>query len=319
MRCLSLANELKTQGWRCSFSCTAETAVIIPALLKSGHDIIGVNEEIDGVDVLIVDHYDLDRDYETKYRSWAKHVVVIDDLADRPHDCDILIDQTFGRSPDDYKSLVPPHCKVLAGPAYALLRPQFAQARPAALLQRQERAGKTERILIMMGAGDHDNVTSLALSGLDLLENALSVDIIMGANAPHMQTVVQKAQESHHDVTIHAGIHDVAPLMAAADLCIGAGGTTSWERCCMGLPSFVIEIADNQQKIIRELAHAGAIHSCGHFSTLSPERLHEMLSEFLHKPDMLVKMAHASADICDGHGTQRTREEIEHEYVRTMA
>ena len=305
MRCLTLANELKAHGWRCSFACTDETLSFIPALLKSAHATIGIDQTSDDVDILIVDHYGLDQDYEATCRPWVKRIVVIDDLANRPHDCDILIDQTFGRHEDDYKSLVPSHCNILTGPSYALLRPQFAQARSAALTRRQERDGKIDRVLIMMGASDPDNVASLALAGVNLVKDTLAIDIIMGARAPHLKNVKQKAQKSHHEVTIHAGVDNVASLMADADICIGAGGTTSWERCCLGLPSVVIEIADNQQKIIHELSRAGAIYAGGHFSELSPEKLYDILSEFLHEPDRLVKMSHAAADVCDGSGVKR--------------
>ena len=305
MRCLTLASELNAHGWRCSFACTDETVSFMPALSQSGHGVVSADDMIDNVDVLIVDHYGLDRVYEEKCRVWAKQIVVIDDLADRLHDCDVLIDQTYGRLADDYKSLVPSHCRVLTGPSYALLRPQFVQARPAALTRRQEQAGKIDRILIMMGASDPDDVTSLALAGVNLVQDPLSIDIVMGASAPHLSAVQQKIQHSHHDIRLHAGVDEIAPLMAAADICLGAGGTTSWERCCLGLPSLVVEIADNQQKIIRELSDAGAIYACGHFSDLTPDKIYAILRAFLDEPNKLAAMTAAALDICDGWGAKR--------------
>jgi len=311
MRCLTLADELQARGWSCVFSCTSETVKTVRALATSGYKIISADEKIDCADILIVDHYGLDRRYEEQCRTWAKRIVVIDDLADRPHDCNLLMDQTFGRDPNDYKALVPAHCHILTGPEHALLRPQFAAARPASLTRRQKQSGKVDRILIMMGTSDKDNTTGLALSALALLEKHLNIDVILGGNAPHLQAVKQQAQESRHSVTIHTDINDVAALMSAADLCIGAGGTASWERCCMGLPTLVIEIADNQKKIIRELGKAKAISNAGQYRNLTPEILATMTQDLIDNANHIAKTSAMAAEICDGKGTIKLAYEIE--------
>ena len=304
MRCLTLADALANAGWECSFACTEETVQMMPALAQSSHQTIPQDAQ-QQADLLIVDHYELDQEYEFSARSWADRIVVIDDLADRPHDCDVLMDQTFGREPEDYKNLVPDECDVLTGSQYALLRSQFSEKREKALKRRQDRAGKLENILVMLGAGDKDNVTGQVMEALSLLEEPLNVNIIMGANAPHLQTITDMAQSSHHGMAVHAGINDVASLMVEADLAIGAGGTATWERCSLGLPTMVLEIADNQRKIIQEIVAAGAAVSVGHYKNAKTQDIADSLLKLKNDPSKIIDMNKKAAQICDGSGAKR--------------
>ena len=313
MRCLTLANELAGRGWECLFACNEEAAAIIPALASSKYQRIAP-DEWRHTGLLVVDHYGLDVAYEKLCRPRAKKILVIDDLADRPHDCDILMDQTYGRLAADYSGLVPPHCAVLTGTQYALLRPQFATLRVVGLQQRAARKGKLERLLLSFGSGNPDNVTGLVLAALERVPERLEIVTVLGRRAPHASTVAAQIaalqRKTPHTVTLHLGVDDMAGLMARADLSIGAGGTTSWERCCLGLPAMVIELADNQGKIAQELEKAGAIVFLGHKNQWDDDVFLERLRSLQDQPQALRKMAEIAASVCDGKGAGRLAGEV---------
>jgi len=222
------------------------------------------------VDWLVVDHYEIDRRWERAMRPACRRLMVIDDLVDRPHDCDILLDQTFGRQPDEYDALTPDECRVLAGTRYALLRPEFAAGRPSALARRAAGEG-IDHVLVSMGGFDPENRTHDVLETLADTPYArrLTVTVVVGADSAVSPNPLRGR---FRKLDIRQQVANMAELMAAADLAIGAGGTTSWERCCMGLPSLVCVLADNQRDIARQLAAAGAIRVWA-----SPSELREQL------------------------------------------
>lgn len=313
MRCLTLADELKTRGWTCKFWSDPESAIVVPALERSGHHILTALPPI--CDILVVDHYGLDAAFESSCRPAIQNIAVIDDLANRPHDCDLLMDQTYGRNTADYKSLVPAHCKILAGSNYALLRPQFATVREKSLQRR--RRGGLQRVLVSAGGMNTNNITTHILEDIAHFKTApLIIDVVLGHKAEHMNSVRGAinfiANETPHKVLLHTDVADMAKTMAFADLAIGSGGTTSWERCCVGLPSLIIEIADNQKIIARNLHRAGAAINFGWYEKIAPNTLSQAIADFIAKPENLVTMSMNAAKVCDGKGTQRMAEAIEY-------
>jgi UDP-2,4-diacetamido-2,4,6-trideoxy-beta-L-altropyranose hydrolase len=313
MRCLALADALSARGWRCAFACSEETLSVIPSLAASPHETNGPDNMAsawpEGCSLLVVDHYGLDETFESACRPWAKRILVIDDLADRNHDCDILLDQTFGRAPEDYDGLVPGACLILSGSRYALLRPQFARARRRAL---SRRTGTTaERVLVSMGGGDPDNVTSLVLKGLENSGIEARVDVVMGTAAPYLNDVRVQAAAMEPPAQVRVDVNDMASLMADTDLAIGAAGTTSWERCCLGLPSIVMVIADNQRLISEKLQQAGAAWVLGRFPAVDAKAIATAVSSLCADADSLLCMSNAAADVCDGQGARRVREILE--------
>ena len=192
-------------------------------------------------DWLIVDHYLLDARWHSAARSFASRLVVVDDLANRSYDCDLLLDQTLGRTPSDYDSWVPPGTRILAGSNYALLRPEFELERPAALKRRKEAVG-VSRILVSMGTADIGGWTAKIID--EVLEAApgCDVDVVLGAQAPSLARVQQLASLDR-TISLRVDTAEMPRLMRDADLAIGAAGTTSWERCCMGLPAIAVILA----------------------------------------------------------------------------
>lgn len=257
-------------------------------------------------DWLIVDHYALDAHWERALAPHYRNLMVIDDLADRPHACDLLLDQTFGREAADYRPLVPDGCRLLCGSQYALLRPEFAALRPYSL-QRRARPALRE-LLITMGGVDKDNATVPVLQALRTcpLPADCRITVVMGAMAPWLDEVRNQAQGMPWQTRVLVGVSDMAQLMANSDLAIGAAGATSWERCCLGLPTIMLVLARNQRKIAEELSAVGAVH----LIDASKLKNHPLIATENLEPLLLSAMSAAAAAITDGLGVAQVIETL---------
>jgi UDP-2,4-diacetamido-2,4,6-trideoxy-beta-L-altropyranose hydrolase len=210
------------------------------------------------VDWIVVDHYSIDKKWEGAMRSKCHHIMVIDDLADRHHDCDLLLDQSLGRNKENYKNLLCTKTRLLLGPQYALLRPEFIQWRDISLARRHH--PEMRHIMVTMGGSDVDNVTSrilrvIAQCRLTTLEK---ITVVLGPHFPWRETVHSLALDMRVPTTVVSSVENMAELMTASDLVIGAGGATTWERCSLGVPSVLIALADNQANIARQMSLANA-------------------------------------------------------------
>jgi len=308
MRCLTLADELSACGWRAAFVVSPETLNTVPALLTRGHDVMplpnGEMQDSDllqtqfenlkirypsGCDWLVVDHYGLDAEFEGMCRNWAGSILVIDDLADRPHKCDTVLDMSLDHGIEKYADLLVKEGTFLSGPRYALLRPQFRKSRQQSLSRRKD--NRLERLLISLGGTVSPQIIEEVLAGVHESGLNLKVDVVGGLCA---------GEPPQTDSNIHwyTGVDNMAVLMSQADLSIGAGGTTSWERCALGLPTVMLSLADNQCGNIQALTQAGAACATDIERTAIAQCL-QML------PD-LESMSKKAAEICDGWGDVRT-------------
>jgi UDP-2,4-diacetamido-2,4,6-trideoxy-beta-L-altropyranose hydrolase len=225
--------------------------------------------------------------------------MVIDDLASRCHDCDLLVDQTVGRARDDYRGLVPDDAELLIGSDYALLRPAFAALRPEAIARRQNSA-VVRRILISLGMTDVGGMTVSAIEQTLAAIPGCAIDVVIGSAAPSFEQV--QALAARHDlVTLHVDSDRMCELMAAADLAVGAAGTTSWERCCLGLPTVTLVVSPNQRTIARKLVEAGAIDLV---ATAKDDIASALQRLAAHSP-LRAEMTSNSLRLCDGEGTRR--------------
>ena len=304
MRCLALAEALRALGARCLFLSARGSAETVPALSASGHDAIALDPDEDPLerlsgplDWLVVDHYGLDARFERAARQVADRIMVIDDLADRPHDCDLLLDQTPGRTEESYRALATSGCKLLMGPGFALLRPGFVAGREAAL-RRRSLPAPAKRLLIACGSSDPADLTGKALAAADGLD--LEVTAVLGAAAPHLEAVRARCGR------LLVEPDDMAGLMAEADLAIGAGGTSSLERCCLGLPSLIAVIADNQAGNAAALSARGAAVDLGPAAALSTDAIAAALTALAGDGEARRTMARSAASLCDGLGARRT-------------
>ena len=260
-------------------------------------------------DWLIVDHYALDARWERALRPGCTRLMVIDDLADRSHDCDLLLDQNLGRSAADYATRVPPACQVLAGTAFALLRPQFAHARAASLLRRQPPV--LRRILISMGGMDHPDATGQVLMALRqcALPAQTEITVVMGAQAPWLEQVRARAAGMPWATQVLVGVDDMAQCMARHDLAIGAAGSSAWERCCLGLPTLMLVLAANQHDAALQLAQAGAASTLALDATL-PAALAQELQRMGTDVAAFTKMSTRASALVDGEGAHRVLSQL---------
>jgi UDP-2,4-diacetamido-2,4,6-trideoxy-beta-L-altropyranose hydrolase len=250
-------------------------------------------------DWLVVDHYALDAAWERALRAHAGAIAVIDDLADRPHDCDLLVDAAGAPGAPRYDGLLPDGARRLAGPRYAPLRAEFAVLHAA----RPPRDGTLERIFVSFGGADAPGATCRAVEALAALApRPRAVDAIAGLASPHAARL-QRLCAAHAGFTAHTHVDDVAALMARADLAIGGGGTMAWERACLGLPSLIRPIAGNQRPYADFLAAAGAARVLGE-DDLAPARLQALFDQ-LRRGDALARMGAAAAALVDGRGAMR--------------
>jgi UDP-2,4-diacetamido-2,4,6-trideoxy-beta-L-altropyranose hydrolase len=249
-------------------------------------------------DWIVVDHYLLDAHWHKAARGFAGRILVIDDLANRPYDCDILLDQTFGRSAGDYRALVPGGAKILAGAAYALLRPEFARERPAAL-DRRETGASVRRILVSMGTADPGGITARIVEQVLAAAPQCAIDVVLGPQAASLDQLRALA-EQRPGISIHVDSDRMAELMRDADLAIGAAGSTSWERCCLGLPAIALVLAENQRRGASALDETGAAIAVAKEREL-PERLRYILASV----ELRLRMSEKAMQVTDGLGTER--------------
>lgn len=317
-RCLALADGLSRVGWSCVFAGVEETPQTTPQLAQSGHRFIALSgvpaaepEELrlavpGGVDLVVVDHYDRGEPFEAACRPWARQVMAIDDVGGRTHDCDVVLDQMLGTEAADYSDAVPGGCDLLIGPRNILLRREFPAAREAALSRRDGRSG-IHRVFVNFGATDSPNVSAKVLEGCRRLEQDFAVDLVLGAAAPHLDALRAVIREMGRSARLHTGIDatEMARLMSAADVAIGAAGETAWERCCLGLPSLIVILADNQAVAANALADAGAARLIGWHEAVTPDAIAEALAVLLADAEAVRAMSAAARDVCDGSGVAR--------------
>jgi UDP-2,4-diacetamido-2,4,6-trideoxy-beta-L-altropyranose hydrolase len=323
MRCLTLADELTQNRGKVEFICREEPGNMINHIEKRGYEVkplpAGIDLETDRelsqdflgkhtetIDWLVVDHYELDARWESYMHSSVRKIMVIDDMANRPHDCDLLLDQNYNETPNRYQRLVPITCTQLLGPEYALLRPQFSKARE----KLRNRTGEVKRILVFMGGADPTNQTCKVLRAIKKFNSPdIAVDTVIGVSNKHREEIENLASNMSKTIC-HYNVENMSELMAVADLSIGASGTTSWERCCVGLPSLVITIANNQIKIAENLGKNGIITNLGWFEDVNQSDIKSALEYLLDKPDIIRQMSIDGMRIVDTLGTERVAREL---------
>jgi UDP-2,4-diacetamido-2,4,6-trideoxy-beta-L-altropyranose hydrolase len=331
MRCLTLADALKQRGARTRFLSRHVPKHLLSLLSAKGHEFVpigagstsdqstgdllhsdwlGASQATDAQDtvralsertwdLLVVDHYALDIRWESALRASARRTLVIDDLADRTHDCDALLDQNFYTALESrYDGKVPSRCQLLLGPRYALLREEFGSLRPRI----RPRAGQVKRVLVCFGGMDIENHTAHAVEALASLQRQeLHVDVVIGAEHPGRAAIEWACAEN--GFTCHVQCHRMAELMAAADLAIGAAGSTSWERCSLGLPTLAVALAENQRRVLEDAALEGMLYAPHLRGSIKSLTLH--LEALLENPRLLQMISRKAFEVVDGRGVHR--------------
>jgi UDP-2,4-diacetamido-2,4,6-trideoxy-beta-L-altropyranose hydrolase len=326
VRCRTLAAELQHRGWTTSLA----SRDLPPELARSVRESEMALIELDAtsgleaehaviaelvarpVTVAVVDHYAIGAEWQRAAGGWAERMMAIDDLADRFQAVDLLLNQNPGPGPARYRGLVPPAARILDGPTYALVRPEFAAMRlRAERVRQQEEAGHSRsvgRILVFLSGTDPHDVTRRAAQAATAV--GVPVDVVVGAASPFLGSL-QAWAAGQPLIELHIETREMAALMARADIAIGAPGSATWERCTLGLPTLLVTLADNQVEIARHLAEVGAALDLGWHSEVTTAELEEVLIALAADPARLSAMSEAAARITDGQGTVRVADELE--------
>jgi len=316
VRCLAIARALRDAGAESIFAMRELGGGFVDMAAQAGFTtkVLGVGpaseaddaaqtlSAIPAVDWIAVDNYALARDWERALRAKTGRIAAIADRDQRAHDADLLIDPNLGAAPADYAGRVPAACEILAGPAYAPLRTQFATARDADPVRRLG----LRRVLICMGGADPANATSMAVEGALRARKAadFAIEIVLGGANPH-RAAIEALCAGHRNIDIAVAVDDMAQRMARADLFVGSGGSMSWERATLGLPGVTVAIADNQIPLGEALARAGADLYLGPVETMRVEDFAAAIATFARTPALLEGHSARIAPICDGGGAAR--------------
>lgn len=324
MRCLTLAHELEKRGAEIEFVCRKLIDSLANIIISNGYklhilpdgkksnddkvkhadwleghwqeDATQTLLKVKGANWLVVDHYALDEKWESIVHPHVDKIMVIDDIADRPHNCDLLLDQNYYLDAEKrYAKLVDNKCELLLTPKYALLREEFAYAR--ARLNRDNKL--PQRVLISFGGVDANNDTSKAIEALQSFKGEVIV-VAGGANQNYAE--LEKLCAERKNFRLFKTVDNIAELMSKTDIAIGGGGVTSWERASLGLPALAWPIADNQIKILADLEKTGAV------KLTTPETLEKDLKTM--KTEVIKDMSEKAMQLCDAEGAIRVANKI---------
>lgn len=334
MRCLSFAEEAVSQGHVVAFAMRYYNNELYDKINKAGCVVyqlpdnkisekdtsvvskydswLGTTQKYDALQVIdvmrsfnpdwiIVDHYAIDSDWHNIVRIECDKVIVIDDLANRSFNCSLLINQNLGFTRDQYARFLPSDTVCLFGPEFAMLRSEFKTFRPPYV--KQLTGKKIETVLINFGGSDPNDCTLSVLRELECSNYARSCKfiVVLGCEYGNSDGLMQFLTSSNLNTEVCVDVQSMAPLMLNADLCIGAGGTSVWERCCLGLPSITLSIAENQKEIVKNLSEKGVLLKA---ELSSVTNYFDELFRF--GGDLILdSLAMKSYDLCDGFGTAR--------------
>jgi UDP-2,4-diacetamido-2,4,6-trideoxy-beta-L-altropyranose hydrolase len=334
MRCLTLATALRDRSVRVSFVCREYEGHLCDLIAERGINVVRLWRPKDGdparepanyealddawqfdaeetraaiaanemiPDWLVVDHYGLDHRWESFMRPFVRRVMVIDDLANRFHDCDLLLDQNLvARRHERYLGKIPPTSGLLAGPEYALLQPAYGEIHDRI----PPRQGPIRRLFVFFGGADGGNLTGRTLAAIERLGRPdIAVDVVISAGSQH-EAAIRRKIAALSNVVLYTNLPTLAPLMALADLAIGATGAASWERLCLGLPAIVVSLAENQRAIAEGLQEHGVVRWLGHVDVVDEFMIEHTLRAVLERP-VAEQWSSRCAATVDGQGANR--------------
>jgi len=311
MRSLTLARALEEKGASFAFLAPPEVGAILEAFAPDVPRLPVASTTPKALmgglvaqlfDAFVFDHYRLSY-ADQRGMAGSRPALVIDDLADRPLNADLILDSGPARRASDYEGL---HdgARLLLGPAYAPVRPEFAQFRERALARRGQ---PVRRIMVSMGLTDVGGATSRVVERLRFRAGDLPLDIVLGAEAPSLGGLTRVARRDPR-LVLHVDAQDMGKLTLAADIAIGAAGSSMWERCVLGLPSLVVILAENQRAAAAALVERGAVLAVDASADDFEAQFDRALMRLLTDAELRMALAAASAQVCDGRGAERVAE-----------
>lgn len=336
MRCLTLAQQICEMGGEVFFICKELNGDLCEYIKNKGYQVFSLQnkknttnflhsssnswqtdvqetililKQIKNIDWLVVDHYSLDKKWELLIRSYVKHVMVIDDLANREHNCDLLLDQNYYKNQEKrYQHLVPTCSKLLLGPKFALLRKEFSDIRQKGINMQKE---LIKKIFIFLGGSDPGNITTNALEAIEKLKyDYLIFDVVVGVSNKHKEEIRLLCDRNHH-FNFLFNVENIAQVMKRADLCIVSGGTITWERYSLGLIGGIITTAKNQEELAETVHELQIDHYFGKAEELSQNKIMTKIESLIKTPFNHLKQRRESAvNLVDGKGAQRVIKEM---------
>ncbi len=330
LRCVGLADELRNTFDKIIFLSRKTTRSIIEIILKNGFEVSTIDTPIkkslknnsklnneletignllipykENLNFLLIDHYDISSNYESSLRKIFKKIFVIDDLANRQHDCDLLIDQNYYKDlTNRYLKLVSKNTITLLGPKYVILRSEFRNSKKI----NYKKNTFPKRILISFGGSDPTNECEKVLNAIFSLKNKQFV--ITAVTGIHNKNFKQlKKQFGGNDNTkILNHTNNFNELLLNSDLCFGAGGTTTWERLYLGLPSIVTIISSDQKESIEFLSDMGHVINLGLAKDVTTETYAKTIKKI--DPKILYNLSLKNKKLIDGKGCARIKKQI---------
>ncbi|MCX6535393.1 MAG: UDP-2,4-diacetamido-2,4,6-trideoxy-beta-L-altropyranose hydrolase, partial [Actinobacteria bacterium] len=323
-RCINLAEVLRSRGNEVSFICRDDElqsfrtledrlfATVLLPLLATG-EVCNQQQDADQTiealkemspDWLVVDNYRLDKQWEQMVRPYALKIAVIEDLPNRRHNCDLLLDQNFSdRSNDAFRGQVPDACELLLGPRFALISEEFKRIREI----KTKPTNELKRIFVFCGGSDPQNLTQQVIDELSTAElSNIAIDVVIGAQNQNFNRDASRKLKENFE--IHDAGSRFAQIMRRADLAIGAGGTTTWERICLGIPSVVVSIAENQNPACEKLGSEGLVNYLGAQASLRPGVIRDAVIEAKNSCASLFDQIERGQILVDGRGCERVAE-----------
>ena len=323
MRCMALADTLQ-KNFEINFITRSLEGSLISDIQKKGFGIFRfysnsekINEKNDAQktislikkhsgskNILIVDNYQLSKKWETDVKPFVHKLIVIDDLSNRLHNCDLLIDQNLHTKVNGlYKGLIPSNCIKLIGPKFSMIRKEFRMMRKSV----KPRTFPIKKILVSFGGSDIENQTPVALNSIKKMNGKINVDVVVGKANKCKKTLKIFCNKNKH-FTYHEQIDNIADLMLSSDLSIGSSGSTTWERCCLGLPAIVSISSNDQRDIANSLSRKKCIINLGDVKKLKESSYINVITNL--KKNDLRNMSKNSMSLVDGNGTQRILKHI---------
>jgi UDP-2,4-diacetamido-2,4,6-trideoxy-beta-L-altropyranose hydrolase len=320
MRCLTLARALTARGAAVTFAANPAAQAVLTNFGARDITVFPVSDDLEEAvpaavawagswtaDTVLLDHYFLSPKQEAAFGQ-GRGLAAIDDLADRPRPADLLLNPGYGARPEDYAGLVPPGAVVLAGPSFALVRPEFAAHRERALAHRRE-GGHLKHLLVSLGLTDVGGITGRVVAALRPRLDGMMLDVVMGDGASSLAPLREQAK-TDCSLRLHVDTHAMAELMEQADLAVGAGGGSVWERAAMGLPTVTVALADNQRPMAQAMARDGLTLALDAGDPDFEAQLVAAVLRLAQDSALRRALTDKSAAACDGQGAGRVADAL---------
>jgi len=324
MRCLALAQAWQDVGGKAVIAMAEATPAIVERLHREKIEVVRLDVTPGSADDAVqtcalarqwnsewvtADGYRFGAEYQVAIKSQGLHLLFIDDDGRaQNYSADLVLNQNAHATESLYEKRAG-YTKLLLGPRYAVLRREFASWRD----WRREIPAAGQRVLVTMGGSDPDNFTQRVIEGLrEVRAPRLEGHVVVGGSNPHRRSLEQALLGSPHALHLETNVVDMPALMSRCDMAVACAGTTSLEMCLMGLPAVLVDLAENQTPIARELARRGIAIYPGSARDVTLRQIATDVESLLSSAERRSRMSQLGRALVDGKGAQRVVIELQH-------